>query len=152
VSVTTLNEETGWSREKTVFGVCGGIWLLGLPSAYSGSILGFLDFVFGNFGLPLATLAIIGAIGWAFTPEKLRVLEVNRNAGAYVGPAWSPIVKYVIPAVMLFILANYAWTNFGAPEMIGGVVVLVTFPLLGYAIMSALETPDPASSNSPTDR
>ena len=152
VSVTTLNEETGWSREKTVFGVCGGIWLLGLPSAYSGSILGFLDFVFGNFGLPLATLAIIGAIGWAFTPEKLRVLEVNRNAGAYVGPAWNPIVKYVIPTVMLFILANYAWTNFGAPEMIGGVVVLGTFPLLGYAIMSALETPDPTSSNPPTDR
>jgi NSS family neurotransmitter:Na+ symporter len=140
VGVTSLAEETDWSREQTVFGVSGAIWLLGLPSAYSASILGYLDFVFGNFGLPLATLAIIGAIGWAFTPEKLRVLEVNRNAGAYVGAAWNPIIKYVIPTVMVFIVLNYGWTNFGTPEMIGGAVVMVTFPLLGYAIMSLTES------------
>lgn len=139
VGVTTINEETSWSREQTVFGVCGSIWLLGLASAYSADVLGFLDFVFGNFGLPLATLAIIGAIGWSLTPEKLRVLEVNRNAGAYVGPFWNPIVKYLIPLVMIFILGNYAWINFGSPEMIGGVVVLLLFPLLGYALMHVLE-------------
>jgi len=146
VGVSTLTEETTWSREQTVLGVCGSIWFLGLPSAYSASILGFLDFVFGNFGLPLAALAIIGAIGWALTPEKLRVLEVNRNAGAYVGPTWNPIVKYVIPAVMVFIVLNYAWAEFGTPEMIGGAVVLVTFPLLGYAIMSITQSPDRSPS------
>jgi NSS family neurotransmitter:Na+ symporter len=139
VSVTTLNEETGWSREQTVFGVCGLIWLVGLASAYSGSVLGFLDFVFGNFGLPLATLAIIGAIGWSLGPEKLRVLEVNRNAGAYVGPLWNPVVKYVIPLVMVFIVGNYAWSNFGSAEMIGGVVVFVTFPVFGYLLMQSIE-------------
>ena len=139
VSVTTLAEETAFSRGQTVIGVCGGIWLLGVPSAYWAEVLGFLDFVFGNFGLPLATLAIIGAIGWAMTPEKLRVLEINRNAGLYVGPAWNPAVKYVIPLVMLFIVGNYAWINFGSTRMIGGVVVLVGVPLLGYALMSYLE-------------
>jgi len=139
VSVTTLNEETGWNREQTVFGVCGLIWLVGLASAYSSSVLGFLDFVFGNFGLPLATLAIIGAIGWSLTPEKLRVLEVNRNAGAYVGPLWNPVIKYVIPLVMIFIVGNYAWSNFGSPKMIGGVIVLVTFPLFGYLLMQSVE-------------
>jgi NSS family neurotransmitter:Na+ symporter len=147
VSVTTLNEETTWSREQTVFGVCGLIWLVGLASAYSGSVLGFLDFVFGNFGLPLAALAIIGTIGWSMGPkgfrdlgpEKLRVLEVNRNAGIYVGRLWNPMVQYVIPAVMLFIVGYYAWANFGTPQMIGGVVVFLTFPLLGYAVMSYIE-------------
>jgi NSS family neurotransmitter:Na+ symporter len=139
VGVTTLNEETGWSREQTVFGVVGGIWLLGLASAYSSSVLGYLDFVFGNFGLPLATLSIIGAIGWSLSPEKLRVLEVNRNAGVYVGPIWNPIVKYVIPLVMLFIVGNYAWAEFGSPQMIGGVVVFITFPLIGYGLMHLIE-------------
>ena len=139
VSVTTLAEETAFSRGQTVIGVCGGIWLLGVPSAYWAEVLGFLDFVFGNFGLPLATLAIIGAIGWAMTPEKLRVLEINRNAGLYVGPAWNPVVQYVIPLVMLFIVGNYAWTNFGTPQMIGGGAVFVGIPLLGYALMSYLE-------------
>jgi NSS family neurotransmitter:Na+ symporter len=144
VGVTTIAEETPWTREQSVGAVCGGIWLLGLASAYSGSVLGILDFVFGNFGLPLATLSIIGVIGWSLSPEKLRVLEVNRNAGAYVGPLWNPIIRYVIPAVMLFILGNYAWTNFGAPKMIAGVAVLLLFPLIGYLV-----APSPsAESNS----
>ena len=147
VSVTTLNEETSWSRERTVGIVCGLIWLVGLASAYSASVLGFLDFVFGNFGLPLAAIAIIGTIGWAMGPpgfrtlgpEKLRVLEVNRNAGFYVGPLWNPMIQYIIPTVMLLIVTYYAWTNFGTMQMIGGVVVFVTFPLIGYATMSYAE-------------
>jgi NSS family neurotransmitter:Na+ symporter len=147
VSVTTLNEETNWTREQTVFAVCGIIWLIGLVSAYSSAALGFLDFVFGNFGLPLAALSIIGVIGWAMGPEtygdlgpeKLRVIEVNRNAGLYVGPIWNPTVQYIIPAVMLFIVTYFAWTNFGSPRMIGGVTVFVTFPLIGYATMSYIE-------------
>ncbi len=139
VSVTTLSEETAFSREQTVVAVCGAIWLLGIPSAYWPSIFGFLDFVFGNFGLPLATLAIIGAIGWAMGPERLRVLEINRNAGLYVPSAWNPVVRYVIPLVMLGIVANYAWANFGTPQMIGGVAVFVGVPVFGYALMSSLE-------------
>ncbi len=144
VGVTTLTEETNWSRNQTVVGVCGGIWALGLASAYSSDVLGFLDFVFGNFGLPLATLSIIGMIGWVLTPEKLRVIEVNRNAGVYVGPLWNPIIKYVIPGVMLFILGLYAWRHLGSPKMIAGVAVLVLFPLLGAAGTALL--PDTANA------
>jgi NSS family neurotransmitter:Na+ symporter len=152
VGVKTLNEETGWSREQTVFGVVGGIWAIGLASAYSGAVLGYLDFVFGNFGLPLATVSIIGAIGWALSPEKLRVLEVNRNAGIYVGPLWNPIITYVIPLVMLFIVGNYAWTNFGSAQMIGGVAVIVTFPPIGYGLMHLLDARrEPSHSESDDD-
>ncbi|MFU8869754.1 sodium-dependent transporter [Natronococcus sp.] len=139
VSVTTLTEETGLSRTQTVLGVCGTIWLLGIPSAYSADILDYLDFVFGNWGLPLATLAIIGVIGWVLGPERLRLLAVNRNAGIYVGKWWDPVIKYVIPAVMIFIMAYFAWEDFGSPEMIGGMLVIVLFPIIGYGIMSVLE-------------
>ncbi len=139
VSVTTISEETRLDRTQTVLGVCGAIWLLGIPSAYSVTILNYLDFVFGNWGLPLATLAIIGVIGWVLGPQRLRLLTVNRNAGIYVGHWWNPVVKYVIPAVMLFIVAYFAYDNFGSPEMIGGMLVLVLFPIIGYALMSILE-------------
>ena len=139
VSTTTLAEETDWGREKTVFGVCGLIWLLGLPSAVSGTVLGFLDFVFGNFGLPLATIALVGAIGWALTPEKLRALEVNRGAGVYVGSYWNPIVRSLIPLVMIGIVVNYAVTNFGSVRMIGGVAVFVLFPVIGVLLVSLFE-------------
>lgn len=139
VSVTTVEEETRLDRTQTVLGVCGLIWLLGIPSAYSLDVLNYLDFVFGSWGLPLATLAIIGAIGWKFGPERLRLLSVNQNAGIHIGSWWNPVVKYVIPTVMLFIMSFYAYDQFGSREMIGGMVVLVTFPIIGYAIMSVVE-------------
>lgn len=139
VSTTTLAEETGWGRGKTVFGVCGAIWLLGLPSAVSGTLLGFLDFVFGNFGLPLAALVIIGSIGWVLTPEKLRTAEVNRGASLHVGAFWNPIVRYVVPAVMVGIVVNYAATNFGSARMIVGGGMVVLFPALGILLMYLLE-------------
>ncbi|WP_207591975.1 sodium-dependent transporter [Halomontanus rarus] len=142
VSVTTIEEETRFDRAQTVLGVCGIIWLLGIPSAYSVELLDYLDFVFGSWGLPLATLAIIGVIGWVLGPERLRLLAVNRNAGIYIGRWWDPVVKYVIPAVMLFIMGYFAYDEFGSIEMIGGMVVLLTFPIVGYAIMTVLEGRD----------
>ncbi|WP_256547910.1 sodium-dependent transporter [Halovivax gelatinilyticus] len=156
VSVTTLSEETRFDRTQTVLGVCGLIWLLGLPSAYSADILDYLDFVFGNWGLPLATIAIILVIGWVLGPERLRLLAVNRNAGIYVGRWWDPVVKYVIPAVMIFIVAYFAWEERGTPEMIGGMVVLVSFPIIGYLLMWYVEgrngaKPEPAVAGGEDD-
>ncbi|WP_101296364.1 sodium-dependent transporter [Halegenticoccus soli] len=139
VAVTTVSEETRLSRRQTVLAVCGLIWLLGLPSALSADVLDFADFVFGNWGLPLATLCIIGVIGWKLGPERLRVLSVNQNAGVYVGRWWNGVVKYVVPAIMLFIMAYFAYDSFGDPRMIAGMVVLVSFPLAGYAVMRYLE-------------
>lgn len=144
VSVTTVSEETRLTRGQTIALVCGAIWLLGLASAYSADLLDFLDFVFGNFGLPLATISIIGAIGWALGPEKLRVLEVNRASGLHVGRWWNPVVRYVIPGVMVFIVGYFAWDDFGTAEMIGGVVVLGTFPIVGYLVARALGSRRPA--------
>ncbi|AHG00367.1 sodium- and chloride-dependent transporter [Halostagnicola larsenii XH-48] len=139
VSVTTVSEETRFNRTQTVLGVCGAIWLLGLPSAYSTEFLGFADFLFGSWGLPLATLSIILVIGWVMGPKRLRVLAVNRNAGIHISSWWDPVIKYVIPAVMLFIMSYYAVDEFGSPEMIGGMLVIVLFPLIGYGIMSVAD-------------
>ncbi len=139
VSVTTIQEETRLTRTQTVLGICGSIWLLGIPSAYSVGLLEYLDFVFGNWGLPLATLAIIGIIGWKFGPERLRILAVNQNAGIFVGRWWNPVIKYLIPAVMIFIMALFAYQEFGTREMIGGIIVLVTFPTIGFIVMSIVD-------------
>ncbi len=139
VSVTTVEEETRFDRTQTVLGICGLIWLVGLPSAFSADFLDFADFIFGSWGLPLATLAIILVIGWVMGPERLRVLAVNKNAGIYVGKWWDPVIKYVIPAVMIFIMGYFAYDEFGTPEMIGGMLVIVLFPIIGYGIMSVAD-------------
>ena len=139
VGVTTVSEETSLSREQSVLGICGLIWLLGIPSAYDVNILEFGDDTFALWGLPLATLAIVIAVGWFLGPEKLRVMAVNRNSGIYVGRWWNPIVKYVIPIVMIAIMAAFAWDFYGEDIMIAGMVLVVVLPIVSFAVMWYVE-------------
>jgi NSS family neurotransmitter:Na+ symporter len=152
VGVTTVSEETRLSRTGSVLAVCGAIWLLGLPSAYSSSFLGQMDFMFGSFGLPLATLSIIALVAWKFGPERARVIDLNRNAGIYVGRWWNPVVKYVIPVVMVFILGYGVVTSIGTENqtlMILGVALMAALVVVSTAVMSVVGdeavTPDPAT-------
>ncbi|PSP97419.1 neurotransmitter:Na+ symporter, NSS family protein [Halobacteriales archaeon QS_5_70_17] len=145
VGVTTVAEETRLSRRGAVLAVCGAIWLLGLPSAYSSSFLGQMDFVFGNFGLPLATLAIITLVGWKFAPERARAIDLNRNAGVYVGSWWNLIVRYVVPVVMAFIIGYGAYTSIGTDDqaiMLGGIAVMAVLVVASAAVMNVLGTAD----------
>jgi NSS family neurotransmitter:Na+ symporter len=126
VGVTTVTEETRLNRTQTVLAVSTIIWVLGIPSAYSSEFLGIMDFMFGNWGLPLATLLIIGTVGWKIGPERIRVIELNRNADIHIGSWWDPVIKYVIPVVMVFIMAYYLVTNIADSTMqtVGGVVLM----------------------------
>jgi NSS family neurotransmitter:Na+ symporter len=126
VAVTTVAEETRLDRTETVLAVSGAIWLLGIPSAYSAEFLGIMDFMFGNWGLPLATLLIIGTIGWKVGPERIRVLALNRNSDVHIGAWWDSLIKYVIPGVMVLIMAYYFVTNVGASTFrtVGGLVLM----------------------------
>ncbi|GAA0665606.1 sodium-dependent transporter [Natronoarchaeum mannanilyticum] len=141
VGVTTIAEQTRLSRNQSVLTVSGAIWLLGLPSAYSSSFLGSMDYIFGNFGLPLATLAIIGLIGWKLGPERARVLDLNRNSDIYVGSWWDGIIKYVIPSVMIFIIGYGAYTSVGTGDqtlMIGGIALMAVLTAASIAVMRVL--------------
>ena len=135
VGVTTVSEESRLSRGQSVLGICGLIWLLGLPSAYSVEILEFGDDTFALWGLPLATLAILIAVGWFLGPEKLRVLSLNQNSGVYVGRWWNPMVKYVVPGTMILIMAAFARDFFGTDIMIAGMILIVVVPLVSFVAM-----------------
>lgn len=140
--VTTLDEELGFSRRQTVFGVVGLIWLVGIPSAMSQDILGTMDFMFGNFGLPLATLAVMTLVGWEFGAERGRVLDLNLNADIYIGQWWNPIIRYVIPLVMVFIIAYGALTSLGTENetlMVGGLALMAVIVATSLGLARALD-------------
>lgn len=142
VGVTTISEETRLDRTGAVAAVSLAIWVLGLPSAYSSTFLGQMDFVFGNWGLPLATLAIISLVGWKFGPERARVLELNRNADVFVGSWWNSIIKYVIPAVMLFIMAYGAVSSFGGKNevlMFSGIALMAVLLVVSSLLMKFID-------------
>lgn len=135
VGVTAIKEETGLSRAQSVTAVCGGIWLLGIPSAYSVEILEFGDDLFALWGLPLASIAITVAVGWFLGPERLRVLSINQNTGIYIGKWWNTVVKYVVPTVMAVIMIVFAIDHFGDRLMIAGVAMVILVPLFSFLLM-----------------
>lgn len=126
VAVTTITEETYLDRKRTIVAVSAIIWLLGVPSAYSPEFLATMDFMFGNWGLPLATLMIIGTVGWKVDADRIRVMELNQNSSIHIGPWWNLVIKYVIPVVMIFIMAYFFVTNITTSTLqtVGGVVLM----------------------------
>jgi len=140
VAVTTISEETRLSRKSTVLAVVGVIWLLSLPSAYSGDFLNTMDFMFGNWGLPLATLLIILTVGWKLEAEPMRVIALNRNSDIHVGRWWVGIIKYLIPIVMVLIMAIYVVTyvSKSLAQTVGGVVLMAVLLVGSVIIMGAL--------------
>ncbi|WP_425545315.1 sodium-dependent transporter [Halarchaeum salinum] len=130
VGVTTISEETRLSRTGAVVAVCTAIWAFGLPSAYSSTFLGQMDFIIGRYGLPLATLTIVLLIVLKFSPERARVIALNRYAGIHVGPWWNYVITYVIPTVMVVILGYGIVTSIGTGNQ--------TLMLIGVALMIAL--------------
>jgi len=151
VGVTTVTEETRLSRTGAVLSVCGVIWLLGIPSAYSTTFLGWMDYVCGSFGLPLATLSIVVLVAWKLGPSRARVIELNRNTGVYVGTWWEPIMKYVIPVVIVFIIAYGAVSSIGTPNqslMVAGLVIIAVLLAASVAVMHVIGTlPDATAAD-----
>lgn len=154
VGVTTVKEETRLSRSGAVLAVTGVVWLLGIPSAYSSSFLGVMDFMFGNWGLPLATLMIITLVGWHFgpdwdslrgiaSPERARVIELSRNADIEVGRWWDYIVKFVIPALMVFIMLYYVATNYATNTIrtVGGLAFIAAIVVGSIVVMHVVREP-----------
>lgn len=137
VGVTTFKEERNSSRFKAVITICGIIWLLGIPSAMNSSILGYLDFVVGNWGLPLATFLIMISIGWKFNANRLRVLSLNRGSDLYISKFWESIVRFEIPAIMLGIMIYFLYSNLTATpwKTISGLVLLTLMIPLCLLIM-----------------
>ncbi|WP_136067926.1 sodium-dependent transporter [Modicisalibacter radicis] len=126
VGVTTYKEERQLPRAKAVLTICGIIWLLGIPSALDANILGYLDFVLGNWGLPLATFLIMVTIGWKFDAKRLRIMSLNRGADLYVSSLWEAVVRYQIPAIMLAIMAYFLYSNLSQTpwKTVSGLIVL----------------------------
>lgn len=138
VGVTTYKEERGTTRTKAVLTIGGIIWILGLPSAVNSSVLDYLDFVVGNWGLPLATLVMMIAAGWHFNASRLRLLSVNRGAGMYIPRFWETMIRYEIPVVIIGIMLIFFFTKITTDpgKTISGIIVLTVVAIACIFIVS----------------
>ena len=115
VGVTTLMDETTLSRFRATALLSGIVLVLGLPAAlsYSGvnlrlfnmPVLDLVDELFGTLGVTLSALLIAIAVTWFF---KKRVIEteMNRNARWALGGFLFPLLKFVIPFILLLLVLS----------------------------------------------
>ena len=114
--VCCVSELTGWSRKKTCFLCCVGIFLLSLPCLLGYNlwqnvrpiaghdILDSEDFLVSNLMLPLGSLIFIlfctTRYGWGW--EKF-MKEANEGTGLKVAKWMRPYMTYVLPVIVFVI-------------------------------------------------
>ena len=114
--VCCVSELTGWSRKKTCFLCCVGIFLLSLPCLLGYNlwqnvrpiaghdILDSEDFLVSNIVLPLGSLIFVlfctTRYGWGW--EKF-MKEANEGTGLKVAKWMRPYMTYVLPFIVFVI-------------------------------------------------
>ena len=111
--VCCVSELTGWSRKKTCFLCCVGIFLLSLPCLLGYNlwqnvrpiaghdILDSEDFLVSNILLPLGSLIFVlfctTRYGWGW---KSFMAEANEGTGLKVAKWMRPYMTYVLPVIV----------------------------------------------------
>ena len=114
--VCCVSEMTGWSRKKTCFVSCIGIFLLSLPCLLGYNvwshvlpiaghdILDSEDFLVSNLMLPLGSLILVlfctTRYGWGW---KNFMAEANEGTGLKVAKWMRPYMTYVLPVIVFVI-------------------------------------------------
>lgn len=117
-AIAWMKDELRWPRRKSALLTGGILWVMGLPFVLNGfirhgaggvpaglgeklALLGKMDSIINNLGLPLFALLAILAVGWVMKNKGFE--ELNRNARFKIGGWVKPWMRYVVPAIFLFV-------------------------------------------------
>jgi len=102
VVVSSAIDGLGWSRQRATWWMGGLITLMGIPAAWSLDVLGVMDQVANNFFLLGGGLALSIFVGWVM---KDPVGEVSiGTSGIRWFFLWRTLLRFVVPAVLLYVL------------------------------------------------
>lgn len=134
-------DKFGWKRNKVVTIIC----LIGfcISSLYAtGAGLYLLDIVdnfVNNYGIVVVGLLEVILIGWILTPKKIRE-HTNKMSYFGIGKWWDITVKYLTPAILIYMLVQNLLTEIKTPY--GGyslsALVLYGWSVIAIGIIGAL--------------
>jgi NSS family neurotransmitter:Na+ symporter len=118
VMIANLIEMFGWSRSKAVVISSGAVFVFGIPSALSGSGALFpnwkalygkdffetLDYVTGNWMIPVAALLTTIFIGWFMDKQKANDEYTKGTTLVRLRKPWFFLVRWVAPVAIIVIL------------------------------------------------
>jgi NSS family neurotransmitter:Na+ symporter len=114
VVVAYMVDEHGLKRFPTTVAVGASIWLVGLLSAYHGSVLDFLDDITTKYLLPGGGLLIGIAAGWMLSKEDRESgFRGLPSMGSVLAFCWTGVIRFFTPLlVAIVILAKIGWISF----------------------------------------
>jgi NSS family neurotransmitter:Na+ symporter len=120
VVVAALVDGMGMRRRDAAILSGSGITALGLPAAFNTTFLGNMDALFGQFLLIVGGLCTALLVGYRLRAEADAELARGLAHGG-LRRAWSALVRYVVPVVLIVVLVVLAGPTWDA------VVGLVTY-------------------------
>ena len=119
--ISPLMDKFGWSRTRTALGVCVVGFLIGiLFTTNAGLYWGpdILDRAVSFYGLLITGAVGCLVVGWVFPASRLREF-VNSTSDFRIGAWFDVLVKFVIPAVLIFVAIYGGFMN-DIPNSYGG--------------------------------
>ena len=99
-------DELGGSRARMAACVSAAVAALSLPTVLFEPVLGWEDFVFGQFWLPIGALAICifttRRCGWGY---EAFAAEASAGSGMGFPRFYGPIMKWLVPLLILAAMA-----------------------------------------------
>jgi NSS family neurotransmitter:Na+ symporter len=111
--------------------------------------LTIVDHFVANFGLVIIGLAECLILAWGFKISKLRE-HANESSDFLIGKWWDILIKYVVPTILIFILAVAIVQNIQNPPfeypvwiiLVGGVAPIIVTFLLSFVFAKIKKRPE----------
>ena len=120
-----VQDGAGWSRKKALCAVIGVVTVAGIfvnlgynglsfiePMGEGTTLLDFFDFISNSVIMPIVALLTCIFVGWIIKPKAI-VDEVKISSEFKVEKAWTVIIKYVAPVLVVVILGAFVAQTFG---------------------------------------
>lgn len=104
---SALIDKFGYSRKNVISTVCVMGFLGSIIFAAKSGIfwVDILDHYINSYGLVIVGLLECLLVAWIFKASKLRE-HLNESSGSVLTPLWDISVKYIIPVVLIILLAS----------------------------------------------
>lgn len=111
-----FRDKFGWSRKKVVTAMCiiGAIMSSVFATGAGLYILDIVDAFVNNYGIVVVGLLEVILIGWIVTPTPLRE-HANSVSHFKVGRWWDITIKFVTPAILIYMVAQNIITEIKTP-------------------------------------
>ncbi|MDY6012023.1 sodium-dependent transporter, partial [Clostridium sp.] len=111
-----FEDKFGWDKKRVVTALAILGFLISIVFATGAGLylLDIIDNFINNFGIVVVGFLEVVLIGWIVTPDEIRS-HTNKVSYFNIGKWWNIMIKYISPAILIFMLIQTLFTEFTTP-------------------------------------